>query len=288
MKGVFTTKRDTGYDDRIEERYHFPGRYLGEAREVVGDWIVYHESKRGGGALAYVGAARVIAIEAHPRGDGFYARIADFMPFPKPVPLRREDGFFESRLNAVANPARVGAALQGSSIRSISEADFTAIILAGLHAVFDPAQHRRLDVDAAELPDPRQIERVMASRIVRDANFRDAVTRAYDDTCAFTGIRIVNGGGRAEVQAAHIWPVAEGGPDVVRNGVALSSTVHWMFDRRLISISDDYGILISHNKVPTEWRGMFAKQQARIMLPRDERDWPHPEYLRRHREALAA
>jgi putative restriction endonuclease len=224
----------------------------------------------------------------HPRGDGFYARVSDFMPFPRPVPLRHGSGFFESRLNAVANPAKVGAALQGSSIRTVSDADFTAIIMAGLHNVFDPNQWRRLDVDAAELPEPRQIERVMTSRIVRDANFRDAVTGAYDDTCAFTGVRIVNGGGRAEVQAAHIWPVAEGGPDVVRNGVALSSTVHWMFDRSLISISDDYGILISHNKVPSEWRGMFARQQPRIKLPKDERDWPHPEYLKRHREALAA
>lgn len=270
MKGVFTSKRDTGYDDRIEERYHFPRRYLAEAREVVSDWIVYHESKRGGGAMAYIGAARV----------------DDFMPFPKPVPLRHGSGFFESRLNAVSNPAKVGAVLQGSSIRTISDVDFAAIVMAGLHAVFDPAQHRRLDVDSAELPKPRQIERVLASRIVREANFRDAVTRAYDDTCAFTGVHIVNGGGHAEVQAAHIWPVAEGGPDVVRNGVALSSTVHWMFDRRLISIADDYGILISHNKVPSEWLGMFARQQARIKVPKNPRDWPHPEYLKRHRAVL--
>jgi hypothetical protein len=32
MRGVFTTKRDTGYDDRIEERYHFPSNYIGIAR----------------------------------------------------------------------------------------------------------------------------------------------------------------------------------------------------------------------------------------------------------------
>ena len=43
-----------------------------------------------------------------------------------------------------------------------------------------------------------------------------------------------NGGGRAEAQAAHIQPVAENGPDSLRNGVALSSTFHWMFDRGLI------------------------------------------------------
>jgi hypothetical protein len=29
-----------------------------------------------------------------------------------------------------------------------------------------------------------------------------------------TGLRIINGGGRAEVQAAHIQPVADDGPDV--------------------------------------------------------------------------
>jgi putative restriction endonuclease len=41
-----------------------------------------------------------------------------------------------------------------------------------------------------------------------------------------TGLRIFNGSGRAEVQAAHIRPVADNGPDSVRNGLALSSTIH--------------------------------------------------------------
>ena len=49
-------------------------------------------------------------------------------------------------------------------------------------------------------------------------------------------------GGRAEVQAAHIRPVADNGPDSLRNGVALSSTFHWMFDRGLISVGDDYAV----------------------------------------------
>ena len=56
-----------------------------------------------------------------------------------------------------------------------------------------------------------------------------------------TGLRLVNGGGRADVEAAHIWPVAEGGPDIVQNSIALSATCHWLFDRHLISLRDDYG-----------------------------------------------
>lgn len=288
MRGVFTTKRDTGYDDRIEERYHFPSNYIGIARGLLGGWIVYHESKRNGGAMAYIGAARVIAIHAHPGGEGFYARMADFIEFPRVVPLRHHDGFFESRLNAVSDPRRIGVALKGNSIRPIPEADFTAIVLAGLHDVFDADHWRRLDVAGDALPPTREIEWVLTSRIVRNANFRDGVTRAYNSTCAFTGLRIVNGGGRAEVQAAHIWPVNESGPDTIRNGLALSCTVHWMFDRHLITLSDSYEMLISHNKVPAEWRSMFARHQQRILLPRDPRHHPHPEYLRRHRERLVA
>lgn len=44
-----------------------------------------------------------------------------------------------------------------------------------------------------------------------------------------------------------IRPVEANGPDIVSNGLALSGTAHWMFDRGLISLSDDLGILISRH-----------------------------------------
>lgn len=40
-------------------------------------------------------------------------------------------------------------------------------------------------------------------------------------------------GGRPEIQAAHLRPVTSVGPDSVRNALALSCTVHGMFDGRL-------------------------------------------------------
>ena len=33
MKVVFDTRPDTGYDDDIVRRYHFPNRYLADARK---------------------------------------------------------------------------------------------------------------------------------------------------------------------------------------------------------------------------------------------------------------
>ena len=88
---------------------------------------------------------------------------------------------------------------------------------------------------------------MLTLRTVRDRVFRTRVLKAYDRRCAFTGFQFINGGGRAEVEAAHIKSVEAKGPDVVQNGVALSGTVHWMFDRGLLAVADNSEILLSNH-----------------------------------------
>jgi putative restriction endonuclease len=56
----------------------------------------------------------------------------------------------------------------------------------------------------------------------------------------------------------------------------------------MISLTDDYRLLVSHNKVPAELRGLFAKQLDRIHLPADARLYPLPKYIARHREAFSS
>ena len=116
-------------------------------------------------------------------------------------------------------------------------------------------------------------------RAVRDASFARVVKDAYDQTCAFTGLRIRNGGGTSEVEAALILPVAEHGPDSPRNGLALSRTVHWAFDRHLLSMDDDGRTLVSE-QLPDEFRRLVRE---RVRLPADSRLRPHPQFLDRHR-----
>jgi putative restriction endonuclease len=300
VKGIFDTKANSGYNDEIMRRYHFPPQYRSIAERLVGEWIIYREPQRNGGRRAYVAVARVLRLDPDPaRPDYSYALIGDYLPFDRPVPF--SGGVYaEAALRAIGDPTRVGAYLQGKSIRTISEADFATIARAGFDATLAPENAVRLEldppnVDAATLElmrappeqQARQIEQILLNRKVRDANFRLHVCQAYDNRCAVTGLRMVNGGGKAEVQAAHIWSVASGGPDVVQNGLALSGTVHWLFDRHLISLTDDYRLLVSHNKVPNELRSLFAQQMNRIHLPKDSKLWPHPGYVAQHREAFS-
>ena len=176
-------------------------------------------------------------------------------------------------------------------MRPISVADFDRITERGLAG--QRASLPRLDAPAAD-PGMREEqaafqyerERVayLNSRLVRDRVFRRIVLRAYDARCAITSLKLINGGGRAEAEAAHIRPVEAGGPDIVGNGLALSGTAHWMFDRGLIGIADDYGILVSRQVNDAEGvRGMINRT-GRILVPDRAADRPHPQFLRWHRE----
>jgi putative restriction endonuclease len=124
----------------------------------------------------------------------------------------------------------------------------------------------------------------LTSRIVRDRIFRRVVLRAYDARCAITSLKLINGHGRAEVEAAHVRPIEENGPDIVSNGLALSGTAHWMFDRGLISIADDHEILISRHVNDEAGARAIINKTGRILTPARAADHPHPHFLRWHRE----
>lgn len=302
MKGVFDIEPGSPWGDRLAERYYFGSRsdYLAVAEATVGDWILYRESKRGGGRKGYVGAARVISIEKDEAGSR-YANIADYFAFDPPVPLKDSAGAYREELfRGVTDPRLIGHTFQGKSLRLISEDDFEQIVQEALGEVLSPANLVRYGANGDEYPEPigqpdtatldqafvRRIETSLVNRKVRAANFRRLICRAYNDTCAVTGLRIINGGGRSEVQAAHIWSVESGGPDAVQNGLALSGTVHWLFDRHLISISPEFRLLVADNRIPTELRGLFPDPMSPILLPKDRALWPSQDYVQRHRDAF--
>jgi putative restriction endonuclease len=302
VKGVFDTKPGSGYDDDIPRRYHFPRHYRKIAESLIGSWIVYREPQRNAGRRAYVAVARVTHVEDDPERNGHaYAYVTDYLAFDCLVPFVLSGRYAEAPLGDIGDSTRIGRYLQGRSIRTLSEEDFGRIVRLGLDPTLAPENAERLELDSSHtdhgtqslLQAPleeqeRRIEQILINRKIRDASFRGQVCDAYENRCAITRLRMVNGGGKPEVQAAHIWAVSDGGPDVVQNGIALSGTIRWLFDRHLISLTDDYRLLVSHNKVPAELRSLFQRQMNRIHLPDDKRLWPHPAYVSKHRERFAS
>jgi len=292
-KVILTTKASSSYDDRPEAYYHFPRTYLNQVRDALGDYIIYYEPRRlstadssRGGQQAYFATARIKEIiEDQSRARHYYAVISDFLSFDRPVPFTEGGRYYESALQKEDGSTNKGAF--GRAVRAIPEKEFDQILKVGFAPELAQLQGDH-DKSSAGFEEPiqnfeRPIAEMTVSRPFRDQAFKRAVRTAYANRCALTGLCLINGGGRPEVQAAHIMPVTDNGPDSIRNGLALSGTFHWLFDRGLISIDDDHKILIAKNKLPDQIRKLLSSD-GKIIAPKDHRYWPHPYYLRYHRE----
>ncbi|MEM9630380.1 MAG: HNH endonuclease [Pseudomonadota bacterium] len=295
MKAVFDTKPTSVYDDDQTEHYQFPRRYLNTVTQCIGDWVVLRRPRADGGNLAYFAVAKIGAVEPDQNDAAMsYARYADFMPFDNPVPWYANDRYAEEALRNIPR-AEVGVYLRGRSVRPISGDDFLDLVVSGLARTLSEGglpsylldgAGSILEALAGELPEERErrVQQVLTSRPVRDANFRTLVCDAYDNRCAVTGLRMFDHKGNPEVQGAHIWGVAQGGPDVIQNGIALTATVHWLFDRHLISLSDDYKILVAESRIPSAFWGFFGGLRRQLLLPKREADRPHSGYIGKRRE----
>jgi putative restriction endonuclease len=294
-KAVFTTKVKPGYNDLPEVRYHFPQTYLNQAKQAVGDYVVYYEPRRSsvdlssfGGRQSYFGIARVTAIVADDNlKDHYYALVDEYLDFDRPVPFAEGAQYFESALRKADGSTNKGAF--GRAVRLIPDVEYDRILRAG----FAPVLGENIlfpEISSPGYSEPttpfeRPIVEMTVSRPFRERSFMHNVRAAYSNRCAITGLRLINGGGRPEVQAAHIQPVASKGPDSVRNGLALSGTVHWMFDRGLISIGDDYKILIARNHVPDD-AARLLNRNGMVNLPEDPTLHPNTYFLKFHRDKV--
>lgn len=283
--GIFIHKADGNFDDIPSKKYQFPKRYLNQARQCEGDWIVYLEPRRANNARGYFAVAKVQKIIPDPNAQHqnmFLAIIepGTYLDFGDPVPFQDDGHVIEQGL--LNNQGQLAGRKQ-LSIRTLSPQDFARIIERGLGHDHE-AVPGFSDTPQSHLHDPKDRIRHLTTRTARDHNFRKAVLRAYGDRCAITGFQCINGGGNAEAEAAHIRPVEHNGPDIVGNGIALSKTVHWMFDRGLLGLGDDLTIMVSRqSNDPDAIRSMINKDGV-LLKPQRLSEYPLPEFVAWHRE----
>ena len=286
VKAVCIASSHSAYKDRPGEWYHFPNSYLSRVARTVGDWVIFYEG-RAGGSRGYYAVQRVDRIVADPEDASHSYALLDRsteLSFERNVPRTRANGTpYETGL-----PASGGN--NASAVRLISESDFAAIIAEGPRS--DPVPDA-LPREGAPIgfSDPGSEpflgpdrEMILTSRAFRDQSFARQVRRAYAGRCAMSGLELRNGGGRPEVEAAHILPVEERGPDTVRNGLALSGTIHWMFDRGLVSVDADNALLIARGSIAAEVAARLFVPDRRLIVPSDPSLRPHPAYLDWHRQ----
>lgn len=291
--GVFIHRSDSIYDDSPSERYQFPRQYLSRVEHCVGDWIIYYEPRKVVATRGYFAIAKVERVILDPKAAGMYLALIEpgsYLDFAQPVPFSDNNGVVES---GILNAQGGISGRAQAAVRPLSASDFSRIVSMGLReekAVLPrldnaaPAYALKEEPISFEQEQLSDRERYHFSRAVRDRVFRRRVLEVYEERCAISGLKLINGGGRAEAVAAHIRPVHASGPDSVNNGIALSGTVHWMFDRGLIGLADDLEILISRQVNDQEGVKMLINKSGRARSPQLASAHPHPRFLQWHRE----
>ncbi|WP_339761432.1 HNH endonuclease [uncultured Hoeflea sp.] len=285
VAAVFYHKPNSVYDDLPDRYYHFPKQYLSRVEQVIGQPIVYYGPLGGLTGRFYWAAAIVTHVRQDLlRPDHFYADLKGYIDFDRLVGYQ-ENGGFEHKLILADGKVNGGRAVQ--AVRVITDEECDAILRAGMSEQSPwPERYDEVDLinefdEAPQTPLERPFVEQLVNRRFRDVKFRQHIRVAYDRRCAFTGLRLINGKGRPEVEAAHIMPVEENGPDSVQNGIALSGTVHWMFDRGLLSLDDDYTILKSRQL--NHDVSHLLRPDMKAIVPENPRLRPHPYYLDWHR-----
>ena len=111
---------------------------------------------------------------------------------------------------------------------------------------------------------------------------------AYDYSCAVCGFNLRMKTLPVGLEAAHIKWHQYGGPDTENNGLTLCATHHKLLDSGVLTLSEDYRIVLSDSIYDPDPRNSFIKeyQKREIRLPRNRKHFPSINYIRWHRKEV--
>ncbi len=132
----------------------------------------------------------------------------------------------------------------------------------------------------------KQIEKADEEEIfVRCGVFKRVVPKIYNYTCCISGMRIVSGYDIQMVDACHIVPFSISHNDTISNGISLSPNIHRAFDRGLITLNEDYRVVLSKSFTEFPSEHMIKSLQGKqIQLPKELHHYPEIENIKWHNE----
>lgn len=120
----------------------------------------------------------------------------------------------------------------------------------------------------------------------RGTIFRREVVKIYGETCCVSRLRVSALFTITMVDACHIVPFAKSFDNGLSNGIALCPNLHRGFDRGLISVNENYELILSNvfkENLQSEYS--FSKIEGKtIALPNDKDFWPSLANFEWHRK----
>ncbi len=252
---VLETHVTSTYSDTLGS-YEFPRRYLRyfEGATVERPLLAVIYEPRGednSGKMAYVGWTWVtnqpVPTGTKTRnGEDLFVALYDGGIRWFPVDARREVNGepLESWLRARPRGRERNVATFGRAVRAISMSDIFRVFSAAGQDI-GALKTADLEIDYPERAEHESPILLVAERarqlvtvLERDAGFRRDVLSAYGHRCAVSGFEVGDDStyrARRILEAAHIRPVSDQGPDHVTNGIALTPTLHRFFDEGLFT-----------------------------------------------------
>lgn len=194
-------------------------------------------------------------------------------------------------------PANRNVVSSGASVRWLEEDEGRLILELGHAGQLGVANDYSIEPTDGEVLVAERTRKVIDA-VVRDARFRRQVMSAYEFKCAVTGLTVGSlPEGRATrlLDAAHIRPVGDQGPDSVTNGLSMTPTVHRLFDEGLISVrwqATELQLLrspaLEPEMVESPEHGTTIRLETgmRLILPSDRTNWPSQEQVRYHQRQV--
>ena len=121
-----------------------------------------------------------------------------------------------------------------------------------------------------------------AEVLVRSAVFGREVLRAYQSTCAVSGLQLLSTTGAAPLlDACHIVPWSVSHDDTIGNGLALCPNLHRAFDRHLFWVDADYRVRVAEGfgELGGHDYGVQRFNGQQLRLPKVRAWWPRVENL---------
>ncbi|MFA5971925.1 MAG: HNH endonuclease [Lentimicrobiaceae bacterium] len=168
----------------------------------------------------------------------------------------------------------------------LTKADFSNSI-AGQLRLFNEIEDKIISEKPYEYQ--REIKNLMLQQneeeiFLRGSIFKREIPKIYNYTCCISGMKIAATISVSMIDACHIVPFSECYDDTISNGISLCPNLHRAFDRGLISIDDNYKVLVKSNW--SEDQSNYSIKQfegKQILLPSNSNQFPSLENFNLHR-----